>query len=111
MKPLLTIANGRVPESEGEANNAVYLTLKYVCGWPMREADWQMIRHMAEAQAKAAHREKATLDEYVGVTLEYANDHLFGRRGNVPRKAYKAAAYFLNEWIAKTTPEERAKTD
>lgn len=59
--------------SEEELNNLTYLCMKFVIGWPMRQADFSVVRMMA---GQGPFRYDQLKTEYLPHLAEYMWDHL-----------------------------------
>jgi len=92
--------------SAGEIDNLVYLTCKYTCGWPMRQADLHICRMMAgDVHGPAG------ISRLVEITCEYCWDHVCGEPEDTStEKFFEHMKPMLEHWYANTTREERSKT-
>lgn len=90
---------------EGELNNVCYLTLKYGVGWPMREADFAVIRLLVPGAVVGPRG----IDNFVKACCTYAWDHIAGEPANFgPLDLFNGIKPLIHEWYARTAPEQRA---
>lgn len=93
--------------SDGEIDNITYLTCKYACGWPMRQADLAVCKRMT-----GEIRGSAGISKYVETVCEYLWDHICGEPEEVSAEDFfKHMKPMLESWYSQTTPEDRSKTE
>jgi len=93
--------------AEGEANNLVYLTLKYTVGWNMRACDFQVMFIMQEQPITG----QAGIEKLVKDTCEFAWDHIAGEPDEfTAEQLYEHMETILQEWYDNTTREQRENT-
>ena len=92
---------------EGEANNLVYLTLKYTVGWQMRAADFGVMLLMQNGQITGTQG----IQKLVEDTCEYAWDHIAGEPDDTStEQLIEHITPIIEEWYKGTTPEQRQNT-
>lgn len=93
--------------SDGEANNLVYLILKYAVNWQMRAADFAVVKIMQDGSIAGPRG----IQKLVEDTCEYAWDHLIGEPDNVSvEQLIEHITPVLEEWYRLTTLEQRQDT-
>lgn len=112
MKDLeLTVADDYVP-SEGELDNFVYLTCKYTIKWPMRQCDLKVCLLMAGERDGRIIKGNKGLTKLAEVTCEYLWDHVAGEPDEISAdQLFDHIKPCLQNWYAKSTPEEREVTE
>ena len=92
---------------DGEANNLVYLILKYTIDWQMRECDLQVMLMMQERPITGTEGIKKLISD----TCDYAWDHISGEPDEFsPEDLIKHITPAIENWYANSTPEERQNT-
>ena len=90
----------------GELNNLCYLSMKYICGWPMRQADLAVVNTMGGEPQTVN-----DMDKYCEALADYIWDHLMGEPDDSTADEVKEACNGIKNMLYSMDEETRNSID